>query len=168
MAWTFPWASSLGVNFQFRLQRLAHRGATARRAVEYDYRREAAWTLRGIGDSLTKLCKGPVAEIGAMTGTDVATYTRDKPGVSEFVLESSTTPIPPMRVGWTASGACTGGSTAPPRAQRDGRLVAPPRRIRAASSKRRLLLPRGRGGRVNTCHCCQTPVRRCRRMISQG
>src|SRR5437879_99030 len=27
----------------------------------------------------------------------------------------STTPIPPMRADWTASGACTSGSTAPPR-----------------------------------------------------
>ena len=29
----------------------------------------------------------PVAEMAAMTGTDVATYTRDRPGVSAFVLE---------------------------------------------------------------------------------
>src|SRR5713101_4244162 len=28
---------------------------------------------------------------------------------------SSTTSIPPMRADWTASGACTSGSTAPPR-----------------------------------------------------
>src|SRR5438094_534937 len=30
-------------------------------------------------------------------------------------IASSTTPIPPMRADWTASGACTSGSTAPPR-----------------------------------------------------
>src|SRR2546428_684797 len=30
-------------------------------------------------------------------------------------MASSTTPIPPMRAGWTASGACTSGSTAHPR-----------------------------------------------------
>src|SRR5438270_11015831 len=30
-------------------------------------------------------------------------------------MESSTTPIPPMRVDWTACGACTSGSTAHPR-----------------------------------------------------
>src|SRR2546425_9369674 len=30
-------------------------------------------------------------------------------------MASSTTPIPPMRADWTASGACTNGSTAPPR-----------------------------------------------------
>src|SRR5262245_14767648 len=31
--------------------------------------------------------EGPVAEIAAMTGTDVATYTRDRPGLSAFALE---------------------------------------------------------------------------------
>src|SRR5437870_3821067 len=30
-------------------------------------------------------------------------------------MASSTTPIPPMRADWTASGACTSGSTAPPK-----------------------------------------------------
>jgi hypothetical protein len=52
-----------------------------------------------------------------MTGTDVATYARERPGMSAFVLEDgvSTTPIPPMRADWTASGERTSGSTAPPR-----------------------------------------------------
>ena len=31
MGWTFPWASSLGSDIQLRLQRLVHRGTTARR-----------------------------------------------------------------------------------------------------------------------------------------
>src|SRR3954447_8652806 len=31
--------------------------------------------------------QGPVAEIAATTGTDVATYTRERPGMSAFVLE---------------------------------------------------------------------------------
>src|SRR3712207_8494479 len=35
--------------------------------VEYNYRREAAWTVRGIGDALTQGGEGPVAEIAAMT-----------------------------------------------------------------------------------------------------
>jgi hypothetical protein len=38
-------------------------------------------------DSLTKRGEGPVAEFAAMTGTDVATYTRERPGMSAFVLE---------------------------------------------------------------------------------
>ena len=47
--------------------------------IEYNYRREAAWQLRGSG--------GLVAEIAATTGTDAATYTRERPGLSAFVLE---------------------------------------------------------------------------------
>jgi len=41
----------------------------------------------------------------------------------------------------------------PQGAQRDGRLVAPPRRIRAAFSKDRLVLPCDGCARVNTRHC---------------
>jgi predicted dithiol-disulfide oxidoreductase (DUF899 family) len=87
MGWTFPWASShdsdfnLDFNVQFTAEQ-QHAGG-----IEYNYRREAAWTLRGIGDSLTSQGEGPVAQIAAMTGTDVAAYTRERPGVSAFVLE---------------------------------------------------------------------------------
>jgi predicted dithiol-disulfide oxidoreductase (DUF899 family) len=87
MGWTFPWASSYGTDFnldynvQFTAQQQQEGG------IEYNYRRESAWTLKGIGDSLTKGGEGPVAEIAAMTGTDVAAYTRERPGVSAFVLE---------------------------------------------------------------------------------
>jgi len=53
-----------------------------------------------IGDSLTKRGEGPVAEIAATTGTDVATYTRERPGMSAFVLEDGRRLprlFPPMR-----------------------------------------------------------------------
>jgi predicted dithiol-disulfide oxidoreductase (DUF899 family) len=86
MGWSFPWASSLAMDFNFdfnvsltKEQQLA--------GVEYNYRREKAWTLRGIGDAMTKKGEGPVAELAATTGTDVATYTRERPGMSAFVLE---------------------------------------------------------------------------------
>ena len=89
MGWTFPWASSLGsdVNFNFDFNVSFTEEQQRGGAVEYNYRREAAWTARGIGDSLTKRGEGPVAEIAAMTGTDVATYTRERPGMSAFALE---------------------------------------------------------------------------------
>src|SRR6516165_3433208 len=48
---------------------------------------------------------------------------------AETIHSSPLSPIPPMCVDWTASGASTGGWTALPRAQRDGRLVAPPQRV---------------------------------------
>jgi predicted dithiol-disulfide oxidoreductase (DUF899 family) len=87
MGWSFPWASSLGVNFNFDFNVSLTEEQQREGTVEYNYRREPAWTVRGIGDSLTKLGEGPVAEIAAMTGTDVATYTRERPGMSAFVLE---------------------------------------------------------------------------------
>src|ERR1700704_3201794 len=86
MGWSFPWASSLGRDFNFDFNVSLTEEQQREGTVEYNYRREAAWTLRGIGDSLTKRGEGPVAEIAAMTGTDVATYTRERPGMSAFVL----------------------------------------------------------------------------------
>jgi len=87
MGWRFPWASSLGADFNFdfnvSLTEAQQRGG----GVEYNYRREPARTGGASGDSLTKRDGGPVAEIAAMTGTDVATYTRERPGMSAFVLE---------------------------------------------------------------------------------
>src|SRR2546429_5509308 len=87
MGWTFPWASSMGSDFNFDFNVSLTEEQQRQGAVEYNYRREAAWTVRGIGDSLTKRGEGPVAEIAAMTGTDVATYTREKPGMSAVGLE---------------------------------------------------------------------------------
>jgi len=92
MGWTFPWASSFAGDFNsdfnvWFTEEQQHEGG-----IEYNYRREAAapeppagktvqeWELRGD--------EGPVAEIAAMTGTDVATYTRDRPGLSAFVIEN--------------------------------------------------------------------------------
>jgi predicted dithiol-disulfide oxidoreductase (DUF899 family) len=87
MGWTFPWASSLGSDFNFDFNVSLTEQQQREGAVEYNYRREPAWTTSGIGDSLTKLGEGPVAEMAAMAGTDVATYTRERPGMSAFVLE---------------------------------------------------------------------------------
>jgi predicted dithiol-disulfide oxidoreductase (DUF899 family) len=87
MGWTFPWASSHDTDFNldYNVQFTAEQQREG--SIEYNYRREAAWTLRGIGESLTKQGEGPVAQIAAMSGTDVAAYTRERPGVSAFVLE---------------------------------------------------------------------------------
>jgi predicted dithiol-disulfide oxidoreductase (DUF899 family) len=87
MGWTFPWASSFGSDFNFDFSVGFTEEQQREGGVEYNYRREAAWAVHGIGDSLTKGGEGPVAEIAAMTGTDVATYTRERPGMSAFVLE---------------------------------------------------------------------------------
>jgi predicted dithiol-disulfide oxidoreductase (DUF899 family) len=87
MGWTFPWASSHGTDFNFDYNVQFTEEQQREGGIEYNYRRESAWTLRGIGDSLTRQGEGPVAQIAAMTGTDAATYTRERPGVSAFALE---------------------------------------------------------------------------------
>jgi predicted dithiol-disulfide oxidoreductase (DUF899 family) len=87
MGWSFPWASALGGDFNYDFQAAYTEEQQREGRIEYNYRREPAWTVEGIGDSLTKRGEGPVSEHAAMTGTDVATYTRERPGVSAFVLE---------------------------------------------------------------------------------
>jgi predicted dithiol-disulfide oxidoreductase (DUF899 family) len=87
MGWTFPWASSLGGDFNSDFNVWFTEEQQRDGGIEYNYRSEAAWKVRGIGDSLTRSGEGPVAEIAAMTGTDVATFTRERPGMSAFVLE---------------------------------------------------------------------------------
>jgi predicted dithiol-disulfide oxidoreductase (DUF899 family) len=91
MGWAFPWASSHGSDFNFDFSVGFTPKQQREGGVEYNYRQEAPapeplagktvqeWQLRG--------GEGPVAQIAAMTGTDVATYTRERPGLSAFVLE---------------------------------------------------------------------------------
>lgn len=90
MGWSFPWVSSLGADFNFDFNVSLTEKQQIDGTVEYNYRREPAWTLRGIADSLTQQGDGPVAQIAATTGTDVATYTRERPGLSAFVHEDGT------------------------------------------------------------------------------
>lgn len=87
MGWSFSWASSFGGDFNFDFNVSLTEKQQREGTVEYNYRREAALAESGIGDALTRQGEGPVAEIAAGTGTDVATYTRERPGMSAFVLE---------------------------------------------------------------------------------
>jgi predicted dithiol-disulfide oxidoreductase (DUF899 family) len=85
LGWTFPWASSLSSDFNFDFN-ASLTEEQQREGAEYNYRREPP--LRGtIGDTLTKRGEGPVTDNAAMTGTDEATYTRERPGMSAFALE---------------------------------------------------------------------------------
>ena len=81
MGWSFPWASSYEseFNFDFGVSVTEEQQRTGK--VEYNYRTWDVKPLLEAGDA------GPVAEIAAMTGTDVATYTRESPGMSAFALE---------------------------------------------------------------------------------
>jgi predicted dithiol-disulfide oxidoreductase (DUF899 family) len=79
MGWTFPWASAHGTDFNFDFDVAFTVEQQSEGKIAYNYRREGAWTLRG--------GEGPVSTIASMTGTDSATYTRERPGMSAFVLE---------------------------------------------------------------------------------
>ncbi|HEV7595848.1 MAG TPA: DUF899 domain-containing protein [Gemmatimonadaceae bacterium] len=87
MGWTFPWASSFGNDFNFDYHISFTEEEQREGNIEYNYHREDAWTQNGIGDAMTKQGENPVVDNAAMTGTDVATYTRERPGMSAFVLE---------------------------------------------------------------------------------
>jgi predicted dithiol-disulfide oxidoreductase (DUF899 family) len=78
MGWTFPWASSHGSDFNFDFSVGFTQKQQRDEGIQYNYRREAP--VRDAGGE-------GAAKFAAMSGTDVATYTRERPGMSAFVLE---------------------------------------------------------------------------------
>jgi predicted dithiol-disulfide oxidoreductase (DUF899 family) len=81
LAWTFPWASSLDSDFNFDFNIAFTEEQQRQGTVEYNYRRA------GHAMDATKVPK-PVALFAATCGTDAPTYTRDRPGMSAFVLDA--------------------------------------------------------------------------------
>ena len=87
MGWTFPWASSFGSDFNFDFNASFTEEQQREGGIEYNYQREPAWQMRSDEGIASRLEGNPVAQIAATTGTDVATYTRERPGMSAFALE---------------------------------------------------------------------------------
>jgi predicted dithiol-disulfide oxidoreductase (DUF899 family) len=79
MGWTFPWASAFGTDFNsdFNVQLTVEQQREG--GYEYNYRPGPALQIPGK--------EAPVSQHAAMCGIDVATYTRDRPGMSAFALE---------------------------------------------------------------------------------
>src|SRR4029453_2502830 len=80
MGWAFPWASSRGGDFNFDFNVSFTEDQQREGDIEYNYRRG------GHAMDATAVPQ-PVAANAAMTGTDAATYTRERPGMSAFVLK---------------------------------------------------------------------------------
>src|SRR5258708_5785989 len=80
MGWTFPWASSLGGDFNFDFNVSFTEEQQREGTVDYNYQRG------GHALDMTPVPE-PVAKLAAMCGTDPATYARDKPGLSAFVRD---------------------------------------------------------------------------------
>lgn len=81
MGWTFPWASSFGSDFNFDFNVSLTEEQQRAGGFEYNYRSEPPQAPSPKGS------EGPVGDMAASTGTDVATYIRERPGMSGFVLE---------------------------------------------------------------------------------
>jgi predicted dithiol-disulfide oxidoreductase (DUF899 family) len=82
MGWTFPWASSFGSDFNPDFG-VAFSEEQQRQGIEYNYHREEPMP----DDESAKNANSGSAPFASMSGTDTATYTRERPGVSAFVLE---------------------------------------------------------------------------------
>jgi predicted dithiol-disulfide oxidoreductase (DUF899 family) len=91
MGWMFPWASSQGSDFNPDFNVYFTEAQQRRGTIDYNYRREEPAPEPLAGKDVTNWEKrgdeGPVAQIAATTGTDVLTYTRERPGMSAFALE---------------------------------------------------------------------------------
>ena len=79
MGWTFSWASSFGTDFNSDFNVGFSEEQQREGGIEYNYRRGLPLEMRGD--------QTPAAQMAATTGTDPATYTRERPGMSTFVLE---------------------------------------------------------------------------------
>jgi predicted dithiol-disulfide oxidoreductase (DUF899 family) len=81
MGWTFPWASSFGGDFNFDFSVGFTEEQQREGRIEYNYRREDPVPSGGQEPA------DGAGEFASMTGTDVATFTRERPGLSTFVRE---------------------------------------------------------------------------------
>lgn len=91
MGWAFPWASSIDSDFNFDFSVQFTQMQQREGGIEYNYRREPAMpepeeeaSRPAIPTRTTS--DGPTAS-AVMCGTDTATYTRERPGMSAFVLQ---------------------------------------------------------------------------------
>jgi predicted dithiol-disulfide oxidoreductase (DUF899 family) len=80
MGWTFPWASSGDGDFTFDFNVSFTEEQQREGRVDYNYRRG------GHAMDMTPVPE-PVSRLAARSGIDASTYSRDRPGLSSFVLE---------------------------------------------------------------------------------
>ena len=91
MGWSFPWASAYGGDFNPDFNVFFTEQQQREGDIEYNYRREAPAPSHGAnkGDANIPSRTTPdgATLFAGMTGTDKATYTRERPGMSAFALE---------------------------------------------------------------------------------
>jgi predicted dithiol-disulfide oxidoreductase (DUF899 family) len=78
LGWTFPWASSFDSDFNFDFNVRLTEEQQRKGGAEYNYEREETWNPAESEGVVT---------FAKMSGTDPATYVRERPGMSAFVIE---------------------------------------------------------------------------------
>jgi predicted dithiol-disulfide oxidoreductase (DUF899 family) len=79
MGWTFPWASSLGADFNYDFNASITESQQREGGFDYNYRPGSAFVATHIPNG--------VATNAAIAGADPLAYMRERPGMSAFVLE---------------------------------------------------------------------------------
>jgi predicted dithiol-disulfide oxidoreductase (DUF899 family) len=90
MGWTFPWATAhqdAGADFNADFNVWFDETQQREGGIEYNYRREPPMRTPSRTDWTMQDSASPAQLQAASTGTDLATYARDRPGLSAFVLE---------------------------------------------------------------------------------
>lgn len=80
MGWTFPWASSLGAEFNFDFNVSVTEEQQREGLIEYNYARGSHALNAG-------QVPEPVRQFAATCGTDAPGYTRERPGMSAFAID---------------------------------------------------------------------------------
>ena len=78
LGWTFPWASSFGSDFNFDFSVQLTEEQQRKGGTEYNYEREEVWNPEESEGVVT---------FAKMSGTDPATYVRERPGMSAFAFD---------------------------------------------------------------------------------
>lgn len=84
MDWSFPWASSAPSDFNADFNIWFSEAQQRAGQIEYNYRREEKFEWRPGQEGGGQEAEGKIA---AMCGTDVATFQRERPGISAFVRD---------------------------------------------------------------------------------
>src|SRR5207245_6563255 len=82
MGWSFPWASSFGSDFNYDFQAGYTKEQQRSGVAVYNFRAE------GFGPPPEEGTEGPVVEMAATVGADVATSTREAPGLSACAVHA--------------------------------------------------------------------------------
>jgi predicted dithiol-disulfide oxidoreductase (DUF899 family) len=80
MGWSFPWASSVGGDFNFDFNVSFTEEQQRQGGIEYNY-------ARGGHVMDAPEAPKPVSGFAASCGVDAPTYSRDRPGMSAFIIE---------------------------------------------------------------------------------